>query len=77
MIFAGAARWLALGLAIGFALTLAAERLIRSVLFGVSPLDGATLGGAALVLALVCAIAALLPARRAAGIDPLEAMRIE
>jgi predicted permease len=77
LIFAGAGRLLAGGVASGLALTFAAERLIRSALFGVSPMDGVTLAGAVLVLAIVCSIATFLPARKAAAIDPLDAMRVE
>lgn len=77
LIFAGAARLLAAGIGAGLALTFGAERLIKSVLFGVSPLDSLTIAAAISVLALVSLLAAFLPARRAASIDPLEAMRIE
>ena len=77
LIFTGAARLLAAGIVVGLALTLAAERLIKSALFGVSPLDALTLAAAVAVLAAVSMLAAFIPARRAASIDPLEAMRIE
>jgi putative ABC transport system permease protein len=77
LIFAGAARLLVAGIVVGLALTLGAERLIKSVLFGVSPLDAWTLAAAVGVLAGVSLLAAFIPARRAASIDPLEAMRIE
>jgi ABC-type antimicrobial peptide transport system permease subunit len=77
LVFAGAGRLLVVGIALGVALTVAAARVIRSVLFGVSPLDIGTIGAAVLVLAIVTALAAFLPARRAAGIDPLDAIRIE
>jgi predicted permease len=77
LILAGAARLLIAGIIAGLALTLGAERLIKSVLFGVSPLDAWTLAAAVAVLAAVSLLAAFLPARRAACIDPLEAMRIE
>ncbi len=77
LILLGAARLLGAGILGGLALALAAERLIKSVLFGVSPLDVLSLAGAIAVLVAVSLLAALLPARRAASIDPLEAMRIE
>ena len=77
LIFAGAGKLLVLGIVLGLALTFSAEKAIRSVLFGVSPLDVPTLAGALAVLLIVTGIAALLPARRAARIDPLEAIRIE
>jgi ABC-type antimicrobial peptide transport system permease subunit len=77
LIFTGATQLLAAGIVTGLALTLGAERLIKSVLFGVSPLDAGTLAAAVAVLAVVSMLAAYLPAKRAASIDPLEAMRIE
>jgi putative ABC transport system permease protein len=76
LIFAGAAQLLIGGIVAGLALTLGAERLIKSVLFGVSPLDAWTLAAAICVLAAVSMLATFLPARRAASIDPLEAMRM-
>jgi putative ABC transport system permease protein len=77
MVFGGAGRLLAAGIVLGLVLTLFAESLMKSVVFGVSPLDALTLAGAVTVLALVSALAAFLPARKAAAIDPLEAMRSE
>jgi len=77
LVFGGATRLLAIGILLGLALTLGAERVIKSVLFGVSPLDAVTLSTAVLVLAAVSALAAFLPARRAAAIDPLDAIRNE
>ncbi len=71
------ARLLAAGTAAGLLLTLLADRVLRSVLFGVSPLDLATLAATVLTLAAVSALATLAPARRAARIDPLEAIRTE
>jgi predicted permease len=77
LVLAGAGRMLAIGVVLGLVLTIGAERLIKSVLFDVSPLDLLTLGLAVVILAVVTALAAFLPARRAAGIDPLDAIRIE
>jgi putative ABC transport system permease protein len=77
MVFAGAGKMLAAGTLLGLALTLAAERVIKTVLFGVSPLDGPTLAAAVGVLCAVSSLAAWLPARRAAAIDPLDAIRAE
>jgi ABC-type antimicrobial peptide transport system permease subunit len=77
LVLAGALQLLTAGIAAGLVLTLGAERLIKSVLFGVSPLDALTLAAAVAVLAAVSMLAAFLPAHRAASIDPLEAMRIE
>lgn len=77
LVFAGAGRMLAGGTVLGLVLTFAAERVMKSVLFGVSPMDLVTLGAAVAVLGVVSALAAFLPARRAAAIDPLEAIRTE
>jgi len=71
------ARMAAIGLAIGLALSLAATRLEASLLFGVRPLDALSLSGALCVLAVAVAAAAWLPARRAASIEPMQALRTE
>ena len=71
------ARLLTAGTAAGLILTLLADRVLRSVLFGVSPMDLATIMATVLTLAVVSALATLAPARRAARIDPLEAIRTE
>jgi ABC-type antimicrobial peptide transport system permease subunit len=76
-VFAGAGRLLGFGVALGIGLTLLAERLPRAVVFGVSPFDALTLASAIFVLAAVSAVAAFLPARRAAAVDPIEAIRAE
>jgi hypothetical protein len=73
----GVAPLLGGGIAGGLVLTLLANRVLRSVLFGVSPTDAMTLASAVVTLALVSAVATLVPARRAAKIDPLEAIRSE
>ena len=63
-----------IGIASGIALALAGGQLLRSLLFGVSPLDLTVLLSAAAFLTGVAALAAWLPARRAAGADPLETL---
>ena len=65
------------GLAIGLAVALAAGRLIRGVLFGVSPNDPATLAGVAVCLGLVAAMGCLLPAQGATRLDPMRVLREE
>jgi len=65
------------GLVVGVPLAVAAGRLIRSQLFGLSPADPLTLGLAAGVLTLMAAIAGYLPARRAMKVDPSVALRYE
>jgi ABC-type lipoprotein release transport system permease subunit len=52
-------------------------RILRGFLFSVAPTDPLAIGGAALLMLLVSAVACYLPARRAAGEDPVEALRVE
>jgi putative ABC transport system permease protein len=72
-----AARWTAAGVVLGIAGSLAAARAIQTMLFGVGTHDPLSLGIAIAVLAAVALIAAWSPARRAAAVDPLEALRVE
>ncbi len=65
------------GLGAGIVVALAASRLIASFLYGVRPMDAWSYAGAAVALAVVGLIAALVPARRAASIEPMEALRAE
>jgi predicted permease len=64
-----------LGLAIGAFAALLMTGLISSLLFGVRPTDFLTFGAVALVLLLVALLACYLPARRAASVDPMVALR--
>jgi putative ABC transport system permease protein len=67
----------AIGAAVGLGLAVAAQRTLKSFLFGVSAMDGWSLAVAVGLLAVVTLLAAWAPARRAAGIDPVEAIRAE
>ena len=66
-----------LGLAIGLPLALALGRFIESQLFGLKAADPAIFGGASLALVLVAALSGWIPGRRAAHIDPVDALRHE
>jgi predicted permease len=65
----------AIGLVIGATGALLLTSLISSLLFGVTPTDVATYGAVAVVLLAVAVIACYLPARRAASVDPMVALR--
>jgi ABC-type antimicrobial peptide transport system permease subunit len=67
----------ALGIALGLPVALALARVTRSLIFGIEPRDPATMIAAALLLLAVATLAAWIPARRAARIDPMEALRYE
>src|SRR5579859_2100598 len=68
---------LAIGLVLGLPLTLAATRVIRQQLFNLSPVDPTTIATAITVVAAMTVLAAWLPARRAAKVDPMQALRCE
>jgi putative ABC transport system permease protein len=68
---------LALGLSIGVAGALGVGRLLRSQLFGTSPIDPTTLILEVAILASVAILACVVPARRAARLDPMVALRSE
>jgi putative ABC transport system permease protein len=65
------------GVAIGAGGSLALTRLLRTMLFGVSPTDPAVFVAASVFLLVVASLAAYIPARRAARVDPLVALRHE
>jgi predicted permease len=68
---------LGLGLAVGIPLTLFATQSLKAMLYGVSALDPVIFGLAIAVVTLVSACAAFAPARRAASVDPMQALRME
>ena len=68
-------RMVALGLVIGVGGSLAVTGVLKSLLVDVSRLDPVTIGGVVVVLAVVAAGAAYLPARRASAVDPMVALR--
>ena len=71
------ARLGALGIVIGLAGALAVTRFLQTLLFGVSPFDPASFLGVTIVLAAVALLASYVPARRAARVDPVQALRQE
>jgi predicted permease len=66
-----------IGLAVGLAGSLALSRLLASSLFGVRPTDPATLAAVSAAVLLVTLLASYVPARRAADVDPVSALRTE
>ena len=65
------------GLALGIPAALAAGHLMANQLYAVGAYDPVVLAGATMVLGLCAATAGFIPARRAASIDPMKALRIE
>jgi len=71
MVLAGA------GIAVGLPTALGLTRLMSSLLFEIKPTDGMTLSSVVIILAAIAVLACLVPARRAANVDPMEALRYE
>jgi ABC-type antimicrobial peptide transport system permease subunit len=66
-----------IGVAIGIAAAAALTQSMKSLLFGITPLDPLTYVTVPFVLVAAAALASYLPARRAASINPVEALRVE
>ena len=66
-----------LGVALGLAGALGLTRLMGALLFGVTPTDPPTYAAVAAILLTITLAACYLPARRAAGVDPVEALKAE
>ena len=70
--------WLtAAGITVGLSAALCLTRLVKSMLYGIQPYDPATLAAGVLILLTVALAASWIPARRAAGVQPTEALRHE
>jgi predicted permease len=65
------------GIAAGVAAALALTRLVKTMLYGIQPYDPATMAAGVLILLAVALAASWIPARRAAGVQPMEALRHE
>jgi len=77
MVIRGALLQLCVGVALGIPASLFMGRLMTSILFHIKGSDPAALAGATIVLALCAAVAAIIPAVRAASLDPVRALRSE
>jgi ABC-type antimicrobial peptide transport system permease subunit len=77
MILRGAMAQALVGLAIGIPVALLCVRFVKSQLYGVTKVDAGVLVAALAVLGLAAAVAGLIPAKRAASIEPMEALRME
>ena len=75
LVAAAAARLLASGMILGVALTAAADRVLRGLLFGVTSFDAAALAASIAVIATVAMAAVAAPAIRAARVPPTDALR--
>jgi ABC-type antimicrobial peptide transport system permease subunit len=77
LVAGGGAKLAAIGITVGVTLAMAMTRLMSGLLFGVSATDPWTFVLIALLFAAVALLASYLPARRAAGTDPLTALRYD
>jgi macrolide transport system ATP-binding/permease protein len=77
MIMRGAMIQTLLGLAIGVPVALVCVRFVKAQLYEITNADGTVMAGAIVTLAVAACVAGMIPARRAASIDPMRALRVE
>ena len=77
MVLTSALRMVAIGVVIGLPLAWVASRLVSRLVFGVNPADALTIMSAIAILVSVGVVAAALPARRAAHVDPVTSIHVE
>jgi macrolide transport system ATP-binding/permease protein len=77
MVMRGAIYQAALGLAIGIPVAMACVRLVKTQLYEITSVNAVVMAGAIIVLVAAACIAAIVPAQRAASIDPVQALRME
>jgi ABC-type antimicrobial peptide transport system permease subunit len=77
MILEQGARMALIGVGIGVVASLVLTRFMGSMLYGVRAYDPLTFGGVAFVVTVIATLACLIPASRAAGVDPMVALRYE
>ena len=77
MVLGEAGRLAAVGIGAGVVCAVGTATLMRSMLYGVVPWDGETLVAVAVMLAGAATMASYLPARRASGVNPMDALRAE
>jgi macrolide transport system ATP-binding/permease protein len=77
MVLRGAMAQAAIGLAIGIPIALLCVRIVKSQLYQIGGADPTVMGGAVVTLTVAACVAGLIPARRAASTDPVQALRTE
>ena len=77
MVLSAAMRTVLPGLVLGVLLALAAASALRSLLYGISPFEPASVAAAVVVLGVAAVVSSMLPALRATRVDPMSAIRAE